>query len=198
MTNLPTEKNWDSFWETNTDSRFTKLSWSKRRIINILDKLLKPGMNVLDAGSGSGFFSSYFIAKKCKVYPLDYSKDALKITRRLTQGQAQEYIQADLLDPELGKKYSKQFDLIFTDGLFEHFEPKDQLKIMGNFKLVKRSNGIIATFVPNKYSWWEVIRPFFMPGIVEVPFTMNKLTELHNGLEIISSGGINVIPLPIS
>lgn len=195
---LPKESNWDNYWSANTDSRFTKKSWSKIRMMNLLDQISKEGLTVLDAGSGSGFFSNYFISKNCNVYSLDYSEDALKITKRLTKNKAKEYIKENLLDAEFGKKFAKKFDIIFSDGLFEHFNTHDQEIIMGNFKMAKKDNGIIATFVPNKYSWWEVVRPVFMPGIKEEPFTMGKLKKIHSGLNIIKKGGINTLPIAFS
>jgi cyclopropane fatty-acyl-phospholipid synthase-like methyltransferase len=198
MENLPKEENWDNFWKDNTKSRFTKKSWSKIRIMTLLDKVVRDGMNVLDAGSGSGFFSNYFISKDCNVYSLDYSEDALAITRRLTGDKSTAYIREDLLDSGFSEKYAGQFDIIFSDGLFEHFNRDDQKKIMDNFKKVKKDEGIITTFVPNKYSWWEIVRPFFMPGIKEEPFTMKKMIELHQPLELKKRGGINVLPIKFS
>ncbi len=195
---LPNNKSWDSYWDTNTDSRFTKKSWSKIRIIRELDKYVKKGMYVLDAGCGSGFFSNYFIEKGCKVYALDYSKEALEIARRLTRNKAKGYLNADLLDSNFPKKVKVKFDLIFSDGLFEHFTPEQQNKIIKNLKSVKKKNGIITTFVPNKFSFWEVIRPIFMPGIHERPFTMGKLKKLHKGMKIVENGGLNSIPFRFS
>lgn len=163
-------------------------------MIRLLDGFLRKDINILDAGCGSGFFTHYFIHRGCNAYALDYSKDALEITQKLTKNKAKGYIKEDLLNSRFGKNYKNKFDLIFSDGLFEHFDNNDQVKIMSNFKKVKKKNGIIATFVPNKYSWWAIIRPLFMSGIKEKPFTFKKLISLHNGLEIIEKGGINVIP----
>lgn len=196
--NLPQEKNWDYFWKLNTDSRFTKKSWSKIRMMRLLDSVTKEGMNVLDAGSGSGFFSNYFISKGCNVYSLDYSEDALNITKRLTNNKSAAYLKEDLLDSGFGDRYANKFDIIFSDGLFEHFKPEDQQKIMDNFKKVKKIDGIITTFVPNKYSWWEIIRPLVMPGIKEDPFTLKKLSELHSALSPVKKGGINALPFAVS
>ncbi len=170
LNNLPKEENWDAFWEKNFDSRFIKKSWSKIRISKLLDGIVKEGMEVLDAGSGSGFFSNYFISKGCNVYALDYSEDALKIARSLTDNKAAAYLKENLLDINFGGRYKKKFDLIFSDGLFEHFEAVDQKIIMDNFQKAKKEDGIIATFVPNKFSWWQIIRPIFMPGIKRKAF----------------------------
>ena len=136
--NLPGEGDWDNYWELNTNSRFTKKSWSKIRMLKLLDEVVMDGMKVLDAGSGSGFFSNYFISKNCEVYSLDYSEDALKITKRLTNGKSKAYLKEDLLDLEFGNRYKNQFGLIFSDGLFEHFKPEEQKIIMDNFNDSKK------------------------------------------------------------
>ena len=196
---IQTEKeNWDSFWKQNTGSRFTKISWSKKRIMRLLDEVLRPGMKVLDAGCGSGFFSHYFLSRGCRVYTLDYSDKALEIARRLTEGKCEAYLQRNLLDEAFGKEFAGAFDLIFTDGLFEHFTLEDQARIMNNFRNVKTAEGIITTFVPNRYSWWEIIRPLVMPGIHEEPFTLKSLLKLHGGMRILRQGGINVFPFRLS
>jgi len=113
MKGLPKKNNWNSFWKDNNNSRFVKKSWSKIRIMKLLDGITEKNMRILDAGSGSGFFSNYFISKKCDLYALDYSEEALKITERNTDGNAKEYLKEDLLDLELGVKYRNHFDIIF-------------------------------------------------------------------------------------
>jgi len=196
---VQTEKeNWDDFWSANTKSRFTQKSWSKIRIMNLLDQVLSPGMAVLDAGCGSGFFSGFFISRDCEVYTLDYSDSALEVAREKTQNKSKAYLKENLLEPDFGNRFAGKFDIIFTDGLFEHFTREDQNKILDNFKKVKKPDGLITTFVPNKYSWWEIIRPLVMPGIHEEPFTLNQLKELHRGLKIKIEGGINVLPIGLS
>ncbi len=190
------QSQWNKFWDTNRNSQFIRTSWSKRRIISILNRYRGEDVDALDAGCGSGFFSSYFISCGCSTYCLDYSSTALEITREQTQNSAQDYILGDLLDNNLVKKYENRFDLIFTDGLFEHFSDNDQDIILNNFKIMKKEEGKIITFVPNRFTLWTVIRPFYLPGIKEKPFTIRRLKRLHqkNKLVIEEWGGINVIP----
>jgi len=199
MKKLPTKNNWNSFWDDKKESRFIKTSWSKKRIKLVLNNYLKPGVSVLDAGCGSGYFSNYFLSKKCKNTALDYSDDALKIAKRLTRGQGK-FVRGDLLDENFCKKFEGKFDLIFSDGLFEHFKKNDQMKIIKNMKLMKSKNGVIITFVPNRFSFWEVIRPIFMPQIKETPFVLKSLIKLNEdcSLEIIKYGGLNVLPIKYS
>ena len=80
------KENWDRFWSAKSSARFTRKSWSKVRIMEVLDGVVREGMEVLDAGCGSGFFSAYFLTQGCRVWALDHSEASLKIARKTTQG----------------------------------------------------------------------------------------------------------------
>ena len=199
MTGLEVKKeNWDKFWSAKASGRFTRVSWSKRRIMETLDPFVREGMEVLDAGCGSGFFSAYFLEKGCRVWSLDHSDASLEITRKNTGGRCRAYLKEDLLNPAWTTPFRNKFDLIFTDGLFEHFPETDQKRLVQGFRSVKKEDGILATFVPNRDSWWQIVRPFVMPGIREVPFTVRALRELHAGMRPVRAGGLSVLPFRIS
>lgn len=191
---------WGHFWKRNNKETPEHTSWSKRRILQVLEPYVKPGMRVLDAGCGSGFFSRYFLSRGCLTYALDYSQEALSLTRSATDGKAAKYICEDLLDVNLAALYAGSFDLIFSDGLFEHFPRAEQNKLMYNFEKMKKEGGRIITFVPNKCSFWHIISPLYMRGIREIPFTPSKLVALHeeSGLRIAKRGGVNVLPVYVS
>lgn len=189
---------WTGFWTDAENSRFTKVSWSKRRIIRILERFIQPGAKVLDAGCGSGFFSNYFTQQQCETYALDYSPKALEIARKITDNKCKDYIARDLLDPNMGREFENQFDLIFTDGLFEHFSEVQQQTILDNFIQMKKPSGVIVTVVPHLYSWWTVVRPLFMPQIEEQPFTLNRLKRMHHRLTILEEHGLSVLPIGLS
>jgi len=187
---------WDRFWRKHeADAR--RPSYSKQRIMAILSRHLKPRMRVLDAGCGSAFFTGFFADNGCATTAVDYSKRAVELAR-CAAGDRVHCVVADLLSPDLPLRFDATFDLIFTDGLFEHFPDQDQLIIMGNFLKMRSERGIVATFVPGRYSAWRIIRPFLMPGIEENPFTMEQLRNLNVDLRILEDGGLNVLPLPWS
>lgn len=195
----PRAGDWDQYWDRDQTQRFTRISWSKKRIMRILGPMAKPGCQALDAGCGSGFFSQYFCEQGMDVTALDYSREALDIARRLTQNRAS-LIQCDLLEPKVPQMIRDRYDVIFTDGLFEHFTDHQQDQIMTNFKALLNPSGRIVTFVPNRFSPWELIRPFYMPGIHEKPFTFQGLIHLNqrNGLTVLKSGGLNTVPFALS
>ncbi len=198
----PTTSNWDHFWRTSFRSpsqQLAKPSWSKQRIIKIIAPYLIEGQRALDAGCGSGFFAKHFFDKKLHTTALDYSTQALNITQELTKG-CVKTIQGDLLKDDLSKKLPKRFHLIFSDGLLEHFTSNEQDRIMQNFLSLLEPGGVVITFVPNRFSPWEIIRPLFMPGINETPFILKDLKNLNirNGLHVVQSGGVNVLPFVFS
>ncbi len=194
----PQSGDWDHFWKKDSTEAFTQISWSKKRIMKILKPYAVSGKKALDAGCGSGFFSRYFCDAGMTTVSLDYSQGALDIAKRLTSGRT-EILKHDLLSANLSA-VNKKFDLIFTDGLLEHFPFEDQANILKNLSGVLSSDGVIVTVVPNRWSPWELIRPFFMPGIEETPFILKDLIHLHKhaGFDVIAQGGINTLPLAFS
>lgn len=192
------KEQWNKFWTNNYKPLFTKISWTKRRMIKILDNYVKKDFKVLDAGCGSGFFSKYFLDKECRVWACDYSIEALNLTKEITENRCDSYIRKDLLNENSWNDYRNFFDIVFSDGLLEHFNHAQQQIIIKNFISLKKREGIIITFVPNVFSWWRIVRPLLMPGIQEKPFTMNQLKLLHSPLKIIKSGGINILPIRYS
>lgn len=195
----PRSGDWDHYWGRDQTRRFTRISWSKRRIMDVLRPHAQAGRSVLDAGCGSGFFSRFFCEQEMTVTALDYSREALDIARQMTEGRAA-VVECDLLDPQAPQAAGQRYDLIFTDGLFEHFIAAQQDQIMLNFRALLNDGGKIVTFVPNRFSPWELIRPFYMPGIHEDPFTFQGLLNLNrrNGLRVIQSGGLNTWPFAFS
>ena len=194
-TALPDAKSWDHYWGLKESERFTKISWSKRRIMQVLGPYLKKGGKALDAGCGSGFFSKYFCDEGMDTTALDYADEALAIAERMTQGRCH-VIKRDLCVPGIKNDLSDRFDIIFSDGLLEHFTKEEQDRIFANFVSLLAPRGVIVTVVPNRFSPWELIRPVYMPGIEETPFVLSELTALNkrNGLAVLSSGGLNTFP----
>lgn len=196
------KEGWSSLWASKSKEEIRRIGPRRKRLINILDRYVRSGMIVCDAGCGSGFNSWYFISKDCKVYSIDYSEKAIELTKEITKGKAERYLIRNLLDESLGLEFRDTFDLIITDGLFEHFSNNEQRKLMDNLVAMKKENGIIVTFVPNILTYWEPIRRVFLniPGVWEKAFTMRRLISLvkQSEQEIIERGGVHVLPFNYS
>jgi len=200
------KEGWDSLWTAKSKEKIRDLKLRPRprqkRAINVLDRYVHSGRTVCEAGCGSGFYSWYFISKGCRVYCIDYSEKAIELAKKTTEGKAEKYLVRNLLDEGLALEFKNTFDLIYTDGLFEHFSKSEQRKLMDNLIAMKKENGIIVTFVPNILTYWELIRRIFLkiPGVWEKAFTMRRLTTLvrESGQEIIEKGGIHALPFNYS
>ena len=191
-------KNWDDFW-LNIKAKDKGISWSKQRILSILDPYVQRDHRVLDAGCGSGFFSAYFCSGGMDTTAVDYSDKSITLTRAITYNRAKIF-KLDMMSNTFPENFNVKFDLIFNDGLFEHFIQAEQDILMNNFKSILNPTGHLISFVPNMFSPWTIIRPFFMPGIEEKPFTIKQLKNLNmrNGLHIKKYGGLNTLPWKIS
>ena len=195
----PESKDWNNFWSLKETKKFTQVSWSKKRIIKILSPYINKGKSVLDAGCGSGFFSKFFCDQGLNTVSLDYSEQALEMAKKMTEGRVKT-IKKDLLSAQVSQDIEERFDLIFSDGLLEHFSSEDQDKIVANFFSLLKEGGVVVTFVPNRWSPWQLMRPFFMPGIEETPFVLKDLINVHerNGLTVIQHDGLNTFPFAFS
>jgi len=191
-------QDWNHFWGKEK-STFSKVSWSKKRILNLLQSYLDQDKKILDAGCGSGFFSKTFCDLALKTVSIDYSDEALGLTEKMTEGRAC-VIKKDLLLPGLSEEIGERFDVIFSDGLLEHFSAADQKRIFMNLVSLLADEGVVITFVPNQWSPWQLVRPLMMPGIKETPFVLEDLVDLNqeSGLKVIDKGGINVFPVGFS
>ncbi len=197
--NLPQDKDWNRFWNRPGSKQFSQISWSKRRILNVLQPYAVRKKLALDAGCGSGFFSRYFCDQGMETLAADYSQSALDMAQTVTDGQCR-LLKADFLNERLDEQLKSRFDLIFSDGLLEHFTAQQQDAIIRNWTSVLSERGVMVTFVPNRFSPWELIRPLYMPGIEETPFILKELVDVHarNGLKIIAKGGVNTLPFRFS
>jgi SAM-dependent methyltransferase len=195
----PQDTDWNRFWSRPGSKQFSKVSWSKRRILNVLEPFATAGKMALDAGCGSGFFSRYFCDRGMSTVAADYSESALEMAKTVTDGKCR-LLKADFLNERLDQKLTDRFDLIFSDGLLEHFSAPQQDTIIKNWASVLSADGVMITFVPNRFSPWELIRPLYMPGIEETPFILKELVSVHEraGLKIVQKGGVNTLPFRFS
>ncbi len=145
----------------------------------------------LEIGAGSGSYS--LILKKLglveEVYLLDWSEESLNISKKLFKkyGVEGNFIKGDVRNLPFK---DKEFDLILSGGLLEHFENEDILKIL---KEKKRVSKYILTQVPvSNIPYWtmRVIITIIKKGWpfgFEKPVSVSKNIKMHNerGIKII-------------
>lgn len=150
---------------------------------------LGRGAEVLEAGCGSGKFSVTLATMGFRVVALDYTDSVLENVLSLKK-QAERYFgEIDLRvmkDDLRNLEIKNSFDLIFNEGVVEHWLDKEErLNVIKQMKKVAKKGGTIAIFVPNGknplHSWWEWSK---FPGYLSAPpMTIYGVEKLRKEME---------------
>ena len=154
---------WDNLWKkrhvSGSVGRYNILSFNEiKRHINL------NGLNTIEVGCGTGQLSLLLSKKVKSVTLLDYSENALKLTKELFGMQCItncSFVQDDLFDLHHDKKY----DLVISSGLLEHFKGKEQVDCLNIHKYLAKKNGYVVIIAPSNTFFNErVFRIWWFPG----------------------------------
>lgn len=154
---------WDSYWKSSWTS-----SWEKvfRKILSeVYFSLIKDfsgelkEKKILELGSGTGLISGKLAEFGAEVTLIDSSIEALNIAKKNFQFLKVKgnFICEDIL--ALNKKsLENKFDIVFSEGLVEHFSGKERQEIFNlHEKFAKKDGGKIFIVIPNKYNLPRVL-----------------------------------------
>lgn len=184
-------KEWDQFWKEYQTSK------AEQYYIVLRDKIIRRGMNmafkkskvkILEAGCGFGSNSRRFNQdKRFDVYCLDLSKEAIsKVKKEIKNSYVGDIQKMPFKDDT--------FDVVFSAGVIEHFK-KDTQAVNELYRVTKKG-GIIVTFVPGRYSLWQLYKLMMGKKWVhgyEKNYTISMLKRsfLRHNIKIIDYGGID-------
>lgn len=164
------------------------------RLAKILRKYVKKGGSILEAGSGSGYMVSYFQNRGYFSVGLDLHSSPLKIAR--SRFKAKNLVMGDIFN--LPFKDSS-FDLVWNEGVLEHFELKKSIQACKEMARVSKKYVIVD--VPNKYSSFTVEKIIYkLLGRwqygYEESYTPKRLEHLmeNAGLQVIGFYGVCLLP----
>lgn len=177
-------KQWKNRWEVPANPR------TVNAILSTLDIKNKK---ILEVGSGIGRDSIYLAKLGADCYLLDYIEAPLRIAREIAEREKVEItiIREDAKTLPFPDCY---FDLVYSQGLMEHFtEPEVLIKEQ---RRVLKQGGYLLVDVPQKYHIYTLIKHILMlfnrwtPGW-ETEYTVGQLERLMKGceLEIVSTYG---------
>jgi SAM-dependent methyltransferase len=203
---------------------FIQLPWQYAR--------LDRGSRVLEAGCASGKFSVCFAIQGCAVTALDFSPAMLANTDALRQLVEREtgpldltLVQGDLENLQLE---ANQFDLVFNEGVVEHWlDHTERRRVLANMARAVKPGGTLAIIIPNgghpfASHWIEHDLAFlsappmvrYNPDLVQSDLATIGLTDLfvdgiyawrwidqssrNRILQLIGGGLQRLIPLPKS
>jgi ubiquinone/menaquinone biosynthesis C-methylase UbiE len=194
MAQVSEKRHWDQFWasSTNLDDVYA----NDDRILEFLSPRVDfTGKRVLEVGAGTGRDSDAIARRGAEVWTLDYSEESLRLMNE-SLVQPIHIVCGDALALPVA---SESFDLVFHQGLLEHFRNPEAL-LAENYRILK-PGGLILVDVPQRFHYYTLAKHLLMfidrwfAGW-ETEFSARDLEKLvvDQGFEVIGMYGHNLFP----
>ncbi|MBI2578009.1 MAG: class I SAM-dependent methyltransferase [Candidatus Wildermuthbacteria bacterium] len=160
------------------------------RLKDVLGKYIVPVDTILEAGCGSGYMVAYFQQKGHRSVGLDNAPEPLRVAQDVFG--VKNVVLGDLFKMPFA---NSSFDIVWNEGVLEHFPFKEALKGVKEMRRVAKKYVIID--VPNRYSPF-VIKKHLMRFArrwqygFEESYSSKRLRSLMEraGLRVIGEHGI--------
>jgi ubiquinone/menaquinone biosynthesis C-methylase UbiE len=147
------KEHWDRFWVSSGGVQ--EIYSNDDRVAEQIERALSvDGLRVLEVGAGSGRDGIHLAGSGAKVVSLDYSLPSLRMIRSQLEGRT--FVKlccGDAFDLPFA---DGTFDIVFHQGLLEHFRNPDDL-ITEN-RRVLRAGGLLLVDVPQKYHYYTLVK----------------------------------------
>lgn len=115
---------------------------------------VEEGMNILDLGTGRGEMAVLCAKNKARIFAIDYSSEAIKISEDFAQKNLgrneKSKISFEVMNAKNLKFSDKYFDRVFFLETLEHLYPQECNKVLKEIKRVLKPDGkLILTTGPN-------------------------------------------------
>lgn len=195
---------WDNYWQHSVPTEFTNFTPQIIRTISAHLELKK--CRILEVGAGTGGDSIFLGNMGATVVALDFSEHA-------TRNIANKVIKNDCIDghvlPVQGDAWhlpfhTESFDVVFHQGVLEHFKQPELL--LEEQRRVLRKGGFILVDVPQRYTLYTPYKKYHIwrgtwdAGGWETEFSYRQLLTLLNkcGFQPVDSYGRLFFPYLIS
>jgi len=150
-----TKTNWENFWKAKENTQEV-YSNSDRVLRNLLVVTDLKDKKVLEVGAGTGRDSFNLVNEGAEVFLLDYAEHSLKIIKQLSNGYSKVHtIGGDAFELPFPDNV---FDIVFHQGLLEHFrKPEAERLLQENIRVLKKG-GILLVDVPQRYHFYTVFK----------------------------------------
>ncbi|MDE3058533.1 MAG: class I SAM-dependent methyltransferase [Bacteroidota bacterium] len=185
---------WEDFWNKKKDvgEVYSNADRVARNLSRVTDVW---GKKILEVGAGTGRDSFPLVAMGAQVYQLDYSVHALMIMKRLAE---EEHFPVFILGGDTFQLPfpDETFDIVFHQGLLEHFRPgKAEALLHENIRILKRG-GLLLVDVPQRYHIYTLVKHFLIAinkwfAGWEREFSKSELRAMlqREGLQIVHAYG---------
>ncbi len=151
------KRHWSDFWDESGNVRevYDNEGRVSRHFSSVRDL---SGIRVLEVGAGTGRDGIFMSRHGAFVVSLDYSMSSIRMIRE--QLRLQDSVGLCCADAFKLPFMEGTFDLVFHQGLLEHFRnPEDMLR---EHHRVLKKGGHILVDVPQKYHYYTVIKHLFI------------------------------------
>ncbi|MBC8424550.1 class I SAM-dependent methyltransferase [bacterium] len=151
-----TKRHWQEFWDEAERLSLDDVYGNDGRIVRELFDLGDvAGKRVLEVGAGSGRDAVALAAAGAEVWTLDYVPGSLDLTARAAAaaGVTVRTVNGDALRKPFG---DDSFDLVFHQGLLEHF--RDPLPLLREDLRVLRPDGRLLVDVPQTWHYYTAAK----------------------------------------
>jgi len=186
---ISTRQHWEAFWQRKHEVQ--KVYDNSERIVGHIRSIINDlnGKKILEVGAGTGRDSFLLAEAGAEVTVLDYADNSLLIIKKILHDAP---VKLDLIKGDAFQLPFKtnSFDLVFHQGLLEHFEDPQPI-LNENFRILK-TNGLLLVDVPQKYHFYTLIKKILIAlnrwfAGWETEFTISQLQNK------VSSAGFVII-----
>ncbi|MDH4036664.1 MAG: class I SAM-dependent methyltransferase [Candidatus Krumholzibacteria bacterium] len=148
-------RHWDRFWATSPGLEDTYAN-DGRLVAYLVSQLDVRGRRVLEVGAGTGRDSLDLASRGAEVWTVDYSDESLELTRAAA-GDRLRIVCGDALALPFA---NESFDIVFHQGLLEHF--RQPLDLLAENHRVLRTGGCLLVDVPQRYHYYTAMKHALM------------------------------------
>ncbi len=148
-----TPAHWDRYWKEHTQVEETYSN--DERILSQVAHLSLGGARVLEVGAGSGRDSIEMGHRGARIFLLDYVMSSFEVIRAQAEA-ARVPVSCVCADGERMPFREEAFDLVFHQGLLEHF--RDPMPLLRENFRVTRRGGHCLIDVPQRYHIYTIAK----------------------------------------
>lgn len=149
----PTRRTWDRVWE---ERRVEETYSNEDRIGRQLDRVVDlRGSTVLEVGAGSGRDGAQLVHRGARVVEVDYSPTALGLLHRLVGDDRVHVLGADAFHLPFA---DGAFDVVFHQGLLEHFGREEARALLAENVRTLRPGGLLLVDVPQRFHPYTLLK----------------------------------------
>lgn len=149
-------EHWETLWEAKKDVQ--NVYSNEDRILRGLSRVCElRGKRVLEVGAGTGRDSFRLMDRGATVIQLDYSVNSLQILKQLSEDLG---VQTTIVGGDTFQLpfRDETFDIVFHQGLLEHFRNAQAHALLKENIRVLKPGGFLLADVPQRYHVYTVIK----------------------------------------